>query len=138
MITIAQAGVLAFRIDSTGQMRVLLITSRKRGRWTIPKGVIGLRLDARETARIEAHEEAGVSGKLSKKPLGTYEFRKWAATCRVQMYALHVTTQETEWPERRLRRRKWFRPLEALDVITRKSLRRVVKKALPLIAQAGS
>lgn len=134
MITIPQAGVLAFRTDAEGVVRVLLVTSRKRGRWTIPKGVVGLRLDARATARIEAHEEAGVSGKLSREPLGSYTYRKWYSKCRVRVYAMQVTAEAPDWPERRMRRRKWFRKRDALEALTRKPLRRLVKKAIASLA----
>jgi 8-oxo-dGTP pyrophosphatase MutT (NUDIX family) len=130
VITISQAGVLAVRSDAQGHVQVLLVTSRKRGRWTIPKGVVGLRLDSRSTARIEAREEAGVSGRISREPVGTYTYRKWHSKCRVRVYAMQVTAQDADWPERELRKRKWFRARDAVEAIARKRLRRLVKDAL--------
>lgn len=127
--------MLAFRVDAKGRVEFLLITSRKRGRWTIPKGVVGLKLNSRATARIEAHEEAGISGKLSREPVGTYTHRKWYATCRVHVYLMKVTTRDAAWPERAMRKRKWFPADVALDVIERKSLRKLLKDVLPHIAQ---
>jgi|SoiMethySBSTD1v2_1073268.scaffolds.fasta_scaffold41501_2 predicted NUDIX family NTP pyrophosphohydrolase len=135
--SIVQAGVLAYRSDAEGSLQILLITSRKRGRWTIPKGLVGLRLDPRSAARIEAQEEAGISGKVSAEPLGTYEYRKkWYAKCEVSVYAMRVTTQEADWPERHMRKRKWFEPQDAVAAIQRKSLRRFVKGALARLTQA--
>jgi len=134
VLTISQAGVLPVRTDAEGRMQVLLITSRRRGRWTIPKGVVGLRLDSRATARIEAREEAGVSGTLSPEPVGSYVYRKWYAKCRVRVYAMQVTSQDADWPERALRKRKWFSARDALEAITRKALRRLVKEALSRLA----
>lgn len=130
MIRIPQAGVLAFRIDADGHLELLLITSRKSRRWTIPKGLVGLRFDPRITARVEAHEEAGVSGRLSREPIGTYTYRKWWSKCRVSVYALRVTSQSVDWPERAIRKRKWFDADAAVKAITRKALRRLVKDAL--------
>jgi len=130
MITISQAGVLPVRTDSAGRVRVLLITSRNRGRWTIPKGVVGLRLDMRETARIEARQEAGICGTISPEPLGAYSYSKWLAKCRVRVYAMQVTAVDADWPERKMRKRKWFKALDAVAAIRRKPLRRLVKRAL--------
>ena len=138
MTSIVQAGVLAYRSDAEGSLQILLITSRKRGRWTIPKGVVGLRLDPRSAARIEAQEEAGISGKLSPEPLGTYEYRKCYAKCRVSVYAMRVMAQEADWPERHMRKRKWFEPQDAVAAIRRKSLRRLVKGALAHLTQADA
>lgn len=127
--------MLAYRFDAKGGVEFLLITSRKRGRWTIPKGVVGLKLNSRATARIEAQEEAGISGRLSREPVGTYTHRKWYATCRVRVYLMQVTTQDAVWPERSMRDRKWFRAQGALEALERKSLRKLVKDALPKISR---
>jgi hypothetical protein len=35
---ITQYGVLPYRVDAEGRLEILLITSRERGRWVVPKG----------------------------------------------------------------------------------------------------
>jgi 8-oxo-dGTP pyrophosphatase MutT (NUDIX family) len=49
---------------------VLLITTRGRGRWTIPKGWPEKGLRDRDLAAKEAVEEAGVEGEVGSKPVG--------------------------------------------------------------------
>ncbi|MFM6280510.1 MAG: NUDIX domain-containing protein, partial [Dolichospermum sp.] len=57
-------------------VRIVLITTRDSGRWTIPKGnpIKGLALY--EAAAREALEEGGLIGKVGKDALGVYDFWK--------------------------------------------------------------
>jgi 8-oxo-dGTP pyrophosphatase MutT (NUDIX family) len=56
-----QSGIIPYRLERD-VLQVLLITTRKTGRWVIPKGNIGKGHNARQAAEQEAYEEAGVSG----------------------------------------------------------------------------
>src|ERR1700761_881770 len=89
-----QSGIIPYRLELDG-LRVLLITSRKTGRWVIPKGNIGKGHNAREAAEREAYEEAGVRGDVEKVPLGSYTYGKVLkdGTSRpmvVKVFAMHV------------------------------------------------
>ena len=59
-----------------GGLELLLITSRERGRWVIPKGNPIPFLLNYESAAREAFEEAGVEGGIATKPIGTYRYGK--------------------------------------------------------------
>jgi 8-oxo-dGTP pyrophosphatase MutT (NUDIX family) len=56
-----QYAALPFRIRQSG-LRILLVTTRKKGRWSIPKGSPISRKKPHRTAAIEAYEEAGLIG----------------------------------------------------------------------------
>ena len=71
-----QVGALCVRRRRNGGYQVLLITSRDRGRWIIPKGWRTKRLKDHKAAAREAKEEAGVSGEVRQKPIGTYAYPK--------------------------------------------------------------
>ena len=64
-----QYGALPFSITETGEIRVLLVTTRGRGGWIIPKGWPIRKLTAAASAAREAYEEAGLIG---------YYRRRWA------------------------------------------------------------
>ena len=57
-----QSAVIPFR-EQNGEFQVMLITSRKKKRWVIPKGVKEPELSAPASAANEAMEEAGIRGK---------------------------------------------------------------------------
>ena len=67
-----QVAALPVRRKGDGDIEVLLITSRKTNRWIIPKGWPMKGKKRHEAAAQEALEEAGISGHVHKKPLGSY------------------------------------------------------------------
>ena len=93
-----QSAVIPFRFRRD-TLEVLLITSRRRKRWIIPKGIVEQDLTAIESAQKEAWEEAGVKGIVRGKSLGTYENEKWGGVCQVAVYAMKVKTIHDAWPE---------------------------------------
>jgi len=93
-----QSAVIPFRCNANG-LSVLLITTRKRSRWIIPKGVVEPDLTALDSALKEADEEAGVRGRPLAEPLGSYAHEKWGDLCEVEVYAMAVEQQRDQWPE---------------------------------------
>jgi 8-oxo-dGTP pyrophosphatase MutT (NUDIX family) len=73
---IRQVATLPYRVDETGVISVLLITSRRTRRWVIPKGNRIPGLSLHKAAAQEAFEEAGVTGVASAKSLGKYRYDK--------------------------------------------------------------
>ena len=73
---IRQVAAIPFRLNDDGNIEVLLITSNTTKRFIVPKGWPMKGKSGKRTARIEAEEEAGVTGKMRKTPLGTYEYWK--------------------------------------------------------------
>lgn len=120
------------RRDADGQWRVLLITSRETQRWVIPKGwPMKGRTDAQAAAR-EAFEEAGVEGRVRKKPVGTYEYWKRGSTeftlCEVTVFLLEVKAQLETWPEQGQRRLQWFTVEDAAQAVEEPGLSSVISK----------
>ena len=116
-----QYGALPFRLKD-GELRVLLITSRDTGRWLIPKGWPEKGMEPHQLAAHEAFEEAGITGKVSRQPVGSFEYLKRfdgkaAKRCRVMVFALEVAEELAEWPERGQRRRQWVPAAEAAERI---------------------
>ena len=54
----------------------MLITSRRRGRWILPKGWPMSGLSLAGAAAREAEEEAGVAGEILAEPIGSYDYKK--------------------------------------------------------------
>jgi predicted NUDIX family NTP pyrophosphohydrolase len=124
-----QFAALPFRVKF-GAPIILLITTRKKGVWAIPKGSpIAGRLPW-ETARIEAFEEAGVSGSISGPKLATYRKRKsrgGKGDFRIEIYPLQVNRDLKSWPESNARKRCWVTSKEAIRRVRSKSLKRALR-----------
>jgi 8-oxo-dGTP pyrophosphatase MutT (NUDIX family) len=110
--------------------RLCLVTSRNAKRWIIPKGLIDPGQTAAEAALQEAWEEAGLSGRLHPKPVGSFRYAKYGGTCHVMVFVLHVTELADEWPEREFRRRVWLTPAGALRRIDDPGLADILRGAL--------
>jgi 8-oxo-dGTP pyrophosphatase MutT (NUDIX family) len=120
-----QAAVIAVH-----QGRVCLITSRRCGRWIIPKGHLEVGKTAGEIALQEAWEEAGITGAIQRQPVGTYLYEKSGGRYRVTVFLMTVTEVSTDWPERDERTRRWVRPDRALMQIQEPGLRKLLTKVL--------
>jgi uncharacterized protein len=129
---ITQYGVLPYRVDGEGGLEVLLITSKERRRWVIPKGnPIPFFLNYESAAR-EAFEEAGVEGRIATVPAGTYRYAKRRrssadAAAIVTVYPLLVTREAADWPERRERERRWFATASAADAVEEPELQALIR-----------
>jgi 8-oxo-dGTP pyrophosphatase MutT (NUDIX family) len=131
-----QSGVIPYRIKK-GQIEVLLITSRSKGLWIIPKGIIERELSPQESAAKEAEEEAGVTGKVGEKSIGKYRARKWGGTCTVKVYPMKVSQVKRTWDEAWERKRRWFEIEEAAERISRKSLSRMILELPEFLGRSG-
>jgi 8-oxo-dGTP pyrophosphatase MutT (NUDIX family) len=113
-------------------VEVLLITSLNSKRWILPKGWPEPDLGPAENAAREAFEEAGVMGKISADPIGSYHYLKerkdgGGIPCRVEVFALAVTKQLDDWPEKNSRELAWLPLDQAAARITEPSLRQMLK-----------
>ena len=110
-----QSGVIAYRRKTDlVELEVLLITSKKRKRWIIPKGIIDPGLSPQESALKGAFEEAGIKGKIDDWSIGEYTREKWGGTCVIVVFLLEVTEMFDAWPESSVRKREWVRVQEAI------------------------
>lgn len=134
-----QHGALPFVKDSHGEIKVLLVTSRGRGKWIIPKGWPIRGMTAAATAAREAFEEAGVIGNIvSDTPVGSYRYEKqWASrkmiTCEVSVFLLAVERQLRKWPEKSERDTRWFAAEDAVKVVATAGLADLLRHAVSLM-----
>jgi 8-oxo-dGTP pyrophosphatase MutT (NUDIX family) len=127
-----QVAALPVRRKIDGDLEVLLITSRARNRWIIPKGWPIKGKKRHESAAQEALEEAGISGRIHKKPVGSYVYRKRRQNnfdwCSVEVYLLDVERQSDWWREKGQRKVVWVGPHEASNLTDEPGLRAIFLK----------
>ncbi len=119
-----QFGALPYTVLN-GELVVLLITSRGRGKWIFPKGGLVEGMTPWESAALEAYEEAGVEGEIEKSPIGSYYLpvtEERPAPIEVKVFPLRVTLQREDWQERGQRYRHWAVLPEARRLITHEGL----------------
>ena len=127
-----QYGALPWRVGRRGALEVILITSRTRGRWILPKGWLAKGRTPAQSAAREAFEEAGVVGKPDPTPIGSYRYMKRRADgtvepCDVTLFSLQVQGTLLNWPER-YQRRRCRRPIhEAADLLAEPELARLLR-----------
>lgn len=115
---IHQAGAICCRMSSRERLEVLLITSRRTGRWVIPRGNINIEEPAFLCAQREAFEEAGVSGKTRKKPLGHYRYKKdGQRLLTVSVHLMRVDCDASQYPESDERKKIWVQPSKAASLV---------------------
>jgi 8-oxo-dGTP pyrophosphatase MutT (NUDIX family) len=139
MEILKQVGAIPLRKAETGELQVLLVTSRDTGRWVIPKGWRSRRLKDSAAAAREAKQEGGVTGRITPAPIGQYRYRKrqgdTARTVDVEVFLLQVRKQKKRWTEQEQRRRAWFSLKTASRRVREPRLRSLI---LSLGALSGS
>ena len=144
--TVQQSAALPYRIQK-GRLKVLLITSIGTGRWILPKGHIEPGLSAAESAEAEALEEAGalsnsvkeltkaleeagVVGNISRKVIGSYNYKKrperGGERCRVRVFAMEVTRLLDHYPEAALCKRRWGSIKKAIEMVQEARLKELL------------
>lgn len=125
-----QVAALPVLENKKGQLRILLVTSRETKRWVTPKGWPWAKHSKRAAAAREAWEEAGVTGDISRKPIGSFRYEKQlqsrARDVTVSVYLLKVTAIADKWPEAKQRRRRWFTPEAAARAVLEPELRELL------------
>ena len=129
-----QSAVLPYRLRD-GSVEILLITSRRGGRWVIPKGIVEPGMTAPESAAKEAKEEAGIEGDTMNTSIGVYELKKWGGTCRIEVFPMKVREELDDWAESKIRRREWVPIRRALVRIRNGGLRKLVQSLPKVIAE---
>lgn len=134
-----QSGVIPYRLiaqpnSQEPAIEILLITSRKRKRWVIPKGIVEPEMSPQESAVKEAFEEAGIQGTVSEKVLGMYLYPKWNGICRVEVFPFLVTMILPVWEEAHERNREWVTIEEAAKRVREEELKLLFHK-LPQVVE---
>jgi 8-oxo-dGTP pyrophosphatase MutT (NUDIX family) len=128
-----QYAALPYRRTGKSGTEVLLVTSRETQRWIIPKGwpVKGKR--PHKSAAHEALEEAGVVGRISRRPVGAFVYNKRlkggkVVACEVQVFVLKVKKQEASWLEKGERKLKWLTRAKAAKAVGDRVLGTLIRK----------
>ncbi|MHC2485548.1 NUDIX hydrolase [Rhizobium leguminosarum] len=111
---VAQAGALCYRRNERGGVEILFVGSRRNGRWGIPKGHFEGAETSSAAALREAFEEAGVEGVVDTTVFGTFSYRKDTSSNQyhVAVHLLKVSRIADKFPEKDVRKTRWF-PLES-------------------------
>lgn len=125
-----QFAALCYRVVK-GKTEVLLITSRRTGRWIVPKGWPMNGKTPAECAATEAWEEAGVVGRPQDRCLGLYSYTKVVAAkadlpCIAMIFPVRVKSMSAEYPEMAQRQRKWFSLRKAALLVGEPELSRIL------------
>lgn len=118
-----QYSALPYRYTETGTLEILLVTSRSRRRWILPKGLPIEGLTPSQTTARAAYEEAGVRGTVHDKPVGRFVYDRridedgQSMSCEVTVFPLEVDRQHQIWPEVWQRETRWLTFGEATVLI---------------------
>lgn len=126
-----QFAALCWRVVDK-KVQILIITSRGRGRWIIPKGWPMDGQTPGEAALQEAWEEAGVIGRADSRPLGLYSYTKIVRgapdlPCVAMVYGVRVKSLAKTWPEAHERKRKWVSRKKAAALVSEPELSRILR-----------
>lgn len=127
-----QSAAIPFRLDEANRLSLLLITSRRKGRWVLPKGTVSGMLPNASAAR-EAFEEAGVIGSIAETPFETYYLRRkvgYGAAIEIPVHAfpMRVTVELQTWPEMDFRQRQWILAGQITEMVESEELRSLLKR----------
>jgi 8-oxo-dGTP pyrophosphatase MutT (NUDIX family) len=125
-----QIGAICMRSKADGP-EVLMITTRETRRWMIPKGWPIDGLTPQKVAEREAWEEAGVIGKVKRKPLGEFRYAKILSDGReieplVSVYLIKVRRRKKRFPEMAERNVIWMKPIDAARNVREPDLRKLL------------
>ncbi|MFC2102956.1 NUDIX hydrolase [Bacteroidota bacterium] len=125
-INFTQSAIIPYRIKDD-DLEILLITSIRKKKWIIPKGFIEFNLTAFESAKKEAFEEAGVIGTNETIELGSFTLKKYGGLTKIVVYSMEVEKIKDDYPEKNLRKRKWFSAAEASDEVSLSEVGKMIK-----------
>jgi 8-oxo-dGTP pyrophosphatase MutT (NUDIX family) len=127
-----QVAALPVRTTAGGDLEILVITSRRTGRFIIPKGWPMKGRSDDDAAAIEAREEAGLVGKVGRKPIGSYTYWKRLSDrfrlVKVHVYLLKVSRQLEVWQEKKSRHMAWLSPADAALLVDEPQLIAMINK----------
>ena len=117
-------------------IEVLLITRRRSKRWIIPKGWPEEHLTPSKLAALEAFEEAGLKGRVGKRKIGNFNYVKRldannSVICDVDVFAMKVTAQYLDFPEKGQRELRWLKLKKAAALIEEKELAQLIRNFDP-------
>jgi 8-oxo-dGTP pyrophosphatase MutT (NUDIX family) len=136
-----QCAAIPYRKTSAGDLEILLVTSRSKGNWILPKGKVKPGKTAAVSAQEEVYEEAGVRGTVDQAlvtrcDLPLIEVGEGAAVEQMQIFSMEVSMVAATWPEMFQRQRRWVSLQEAVESVKgahfRAALRRFASITAPI------
>jgi 8-oxo-dGTP pyrophosphatase MutT (NUDIX family) len=132
-----QFAALCYRIKAD-KVQFCIVTSRRSGRWIVPKGWPMNGETPMDAAATEAFEEAGVRGKISPRPVGVFSYYKVRSEnelpCMAVVYPLKVKKVLKRWPEDKERTRKWVSRKKAAAMVDNPELGNIILGFQPELA----
>lgn len=129
-----QFAALCYRMKND-KVQVCLVTSRRSGRWIVPKGWPMDGETPMDAAATEAYEEAGVRGKIHARPVGVFSYYKVRSDdelpCIAVVYPLKVKKVLRQWPEKKERSRKWLSRKKAAALVDDAELATIIQTFEP-------
>lgn len=128
------SGGVVYRFEQ-GTPKILLIATRNGKVWSLPKGLVEKNENPEQTALREIKEETGVEGRIIEE-LGEVSYwffidrEKYFKTVR---YFLVEYVRGEIAPDWEVYTAQWFTAQDALNKLTYKSDREILKKALERI-----
>lgn len=100
-----QYGVIPYTQHS-GKIKLILITNRNGYHWIVPKGNRVPDKTKRESALLEAYEEAGLIGQLHNDLSFSFNIASHGEKAMLTLYPMRVEKILTkDWPEKKQRKR---------------------------------
>ena len=90
-----------------------------------------------QTALKEAHEEAGLHGRVVGDPVGSYLYAKWGRTFTVDVFLMEVTGEDDHWEEMAFRERRWCDGATALELVGSRPVTEVLRTAIATVEKTG-
>ena len=129
-----QFAALCYRIKNK-KVQFCLVTSRRSGRWIVPKGWPLNGQTPMDAAAAEAFEEAGVRGKIELRPIGVFSYYKVhfknELPCIAVVYPLRVKKVLHTWPEQKERDRRWLSRKKAAALVDNAELSQIILQFQP-------
>ena len=127
-----QYAALPYRRKRNSHTEVLLVTSRDTGRWIIPKGWPAKGKPPHKSAAREALEEAGVVGRINRRPLGAFSYKKRLKSgkvviCEVQVFVMKVKRRAARWLEKGERKIRWLPRTKAAKTVGDRVLGTIIR-----------
>ena len=128
-----QYGALPYRVSDGSRAEFMLVTSRETRRWVIPKGWPKKGKSPHRLAAREAFEEAGVTGAISRRSVGSFSYEKRLKNgglieFEVRVFPLEVKRQSKQWPEMQERKIKWLSASKAAEKVKEPMLGKIIRR----------
>ena len=126
-----QVAALPLVKGEDGARRVVMVTTRGTGRWTLPKGNLMAGLGPHQAAAQEALEEAGLIGRVKKKSIGSYSYWKrldsfWVLAT-VMVFPMAVERRVATFKESGMRLIEEFEFFEAEENVFEPGLKAIIR-----------